>query len=78
MKCFTYLPLFLKFSPVEFYFSVMRKDEWWTHDRMADSSQMTRQSSKKRGMQVLNVDKDHFTGKTRAIKVLIQTKTSWS
>jgi hypothetical protein len=27
MKCFTYLPLFLKFSPVEFYFSVMRKDE---------------------------------------------------
>jgi hypothetical protein len=27
MKCFTYLPLFLKFGPVEFYFSLMRKDE---------------------------------------------------
>ena len=26
MKCFTYLPLFLKFCPVEFYFSLMRKD----------------------------------------------------
>jgi hypothetical protein len=27
MKCFTYLSLFLKFSPMEFYFSLMRKDE---------------------------------------------------
>jgi len=29
-------------------------------------------------MQVLDVVKDHFTGKIRAIKVLIQTQTSWS
>jgi hypothetical protein len=27
MKCFTYLPLFLKFSQVEFYFNLMRIDE---------------------------------------------------
>lgn len=75
MKCFTYLPLFLKFSPVEFYFSLMRKDELRTHGRMADSSQMTRHSSKERVMQLLNVVNDHFTGEIRATKVLIQTKT---
>jgi hypothetical protein len=36
---------------------------------------MTRHLSKEKGMQVLNVVKDHFTGKIGAIKVLIQTKT---
>lgn len=76
MKCFTYLSLFLKFSPVEFNFSLMRKDECCTHCRMADNSQMTRHLSKERGMQVLDVVKDHFTGKITAIKVLIQTQTS--
>jgi len=43
---------------------------------MADNSRMTKHSSKERGMQVLDVVKDHFTGKIRAIKVLIQTQTS--
>jgi hypothetical protein len=43
---------------------------------MAESSQMTRHSPKERGMQVLDVVKDHFTGKIRAIKVLIQTRIS--
>jgi hypothetical protein len=32
--------------------------------------------SKERGMQVLDVVKDHFTGKLRAIKVLFQIGSS--
>jgi hypothetical protein len=42
---------------------------------VADSS-MRRHSSKERVMQVLDVVKDHITGKIRAIKLLIQTQTS--
>jgi hypothetical protein len=31
MKYFTYLPQFLNFSPLEFYFNLMMKDEQCTH-----------------------------------------------